>query len=323
MRDISNTFDEFWNSIAAVPIEALVKETHNLDDFHRQMGVLRRQIAKGNYPYPLDADVHTLKTRINTIRKQFIWARGEVFNDTFASMKNREQGQTVMAQIGREILKTRKELLIESAYFVMRDTGVEYARELNRRGVKLRVLTNSLASNNVLAAQAGHNKRRKELIAAGADLYELRPDAAAVRQEVTPEGKNCITTLHTKALVIDGEKAFVGSYNLDPRSAEINSEIGLFVHSRAFASKVRDYLNQGVAPKNAYRVTLDDRGRLRWRTTVDGQTKTWSEDPETSGFKRFKAGAIGILPISSQLCPPGENRGLTPGNRTVNLVRIS
>ena len=262
---------------------------------------MRSRIDPSLYPFPLEEDLKSLRTRLNTVTSRLTWSRAEVIHDTFKSMKNLTIEETVAGQLGRQIREAKKELIIESAYFVMRDEEVEFCRSLTKRGVKVRVLTNSLASNNVIAAQAGHAKRRKPLVETGVDLYELRPDATSVKEFVAPQGKNSISTLHTKALVIDGEKAFVGSYNLDPRSAEINSEIGIMVYSPAFAGKVKAFLDEGISPGNAYHVSVDDAGRLKWETFVNGQLKTWSKDPETSAFQRFKSGVIGLLPIENQL----------------------
>ena len=301
VKEISNTFDEFWNSPAAIPIEALVKETYDLNDFHRQVALLREQIKTGNYPYPLEADVATLRQRINTLSSRLVWAKGEVIYDSFESMHKDRKEETVAHKLTHIVTNARKEVAIESAYFVVLDQGVELTRDLTSRGVKVRALTNSLASNNVIAAQAGHSKRRKQLVEAGMEVYELRPDAAAVLDNVAPQGKNSISTLHTKTVVIDREKAFVGSYNLDPRSANINSEIGILVHSPAFARDVAAFLDEGIEAKNAYHLTLGDRNKLQWETTVNGQPKTWTKDPETSATKRMTAGIIGILPIEDQL----------------------
>lgn len=301
VEEISETFDEFWNSPAAIPIEALVKESYDLDDFYRQIARLRTQIKPGHYPYPLDADVATLRKRIETMSSNLTWAHGEVIYDSFASMHKDRKDETVASKLSAIIQNARREVAIESAYFVVRDGGVDLTRALTSRGVKVRALTNSLASNNVLAAQAGHSKRRKKLLKAGMEVYELRPDAAAVLEQVAPEGRDSISTLHTKTVVIDREKAFVGSYNLDPRSADINSEIGILVDDPRFAHKVAEFLDTGVAPENAYHLTIDEKNRLRWQTLVDGKSQTWSKDPETSGFQRFKAGFIEWLPIENQL----------------------
>ena len=301
VRDISETFDEFWNSPAAVPIESLVAKTYRIEDFKQQLATMRSGIDPSLYPFPIEADLESLRTRLKMVASRLTWSRAEVIHDTFESMKTLTIKETVAGQLGRQIREAKKELIIESAYFVMRDREVELCRALTKRGVKVRVLTNSLASNNVIAAQAGHAKRRKPMLKAGVDLYELRPDAASVKKYVAPQGGNSISTLHTKALVIDGKKAFVGSYNLDPRSAEINSEIGIMVYSPVFAGKVKVFLDEGISPENAYHVTADEAGQLKWETLKNGQVKTWSKDPDTSTFQRFKSGVIGLLPIENQL----------------------
>jgi putative cardiolipin synthase len=301
VRDISGTFDEFWNSIAAVPIEALVKEEYKIEDFRKQVVVMRETMNPERYPFPLESDLKALRSRVGGMRGDIVWAHGRVLHDSIESMKKKGQGQTLVKSLGAVMRNARKELLIESAYFVVRDNGIEFTRTLTSRGVKVRVLTNSLASNNVLAAQAGHSKHRVALLDAGMDLYEFRPDAASVMWQVAPQGRDSVTTLHTKALVIDGQHAFVGSFNLDPRSADINSEIGLLVDSPVFARKVLTFLDDGIKPENAYHVTKDADGKVRWDTVVDGEPRTWSKDPETSGFKRFKEGFVELLPIQNQL----------------------
>ncbi|NWK54939.1 phospholipase D family protein [Verrucomicrobiaceae bacterium N1E253] len=301
VRDISHSFDEFWNSVAAIPIEVLVDEPSDMEDFKRSLALLKKQVAQADYPFSLDRDLKSLEANLSGISRNLIWARGEVFHDSFRSMKEAGRGETVLEQLHREVSSAQREIFVESAYFVMRDPGVETAGSLEKRGVRIRVLTNSLASNDVIAAQAGYRKHSQALLACGVELYELRPDAAVVKADVMGDRKHARTSLHTKALVIDGNRAFVGSYNLDPRSAEINSEIGLMVYSPVFAGKVRDYLNQGVKPENAYRVSLTKRGRQQWQTQVDGRVHTWSREPETNAWTRWKSKMFGWLPIESQL----------------------
>lgn len=101
--------------------------------------------------------------------------------------------------------------------------------------------------------------------------------------------------------MIDGKTSFVGSFNLDPRSANINSEIGLLVHREAFARQVTEFLDEGVRPENAYRVTLDEKGCTRWTTEVDGETRSWVHDPEASLGRRFLDRFFMLLPIEEQL----------------------
>ena len=133
------------------------------------------------------------------------------------------------------------------------------------RGVHIRVLTNSLASNDVLAAHAGHAEKREELIAAGVELYELRSEPGVEKETFYLSG-SARSTLHCKALVFDRKDVFIGSLNLDPRSGDINTEAGLYIESPELATQVISYMNEGVLPQNSYRVLLDAESYLCWVT---------------------------------------------------------
>ena len=199
-----------------------------------------------------------------------------------------EKTGAIRDSLRQHLQSTDSELLIEAAYFVPTRDGVDTARTLVERDVTVRVLTNSLASNDVIAAHSGHANHRKSLVEAGAEVYEL----------------------HTKAVVFDRESVFIGSYNLDPRSAYINTEVGVMIDSPELAGRVGEFMDEGVAPANAYRLDVEEpaRGhyrtqgpRLVWLTENNGDPKRYTVDPETTWWKRFMAGVIGVLPIESQL----------------------
>jgi putative cardiolipin synthase len=301
VRKVSAVFDEFWNSDGAVPIEHLAKDRQTIADFRRQAAYLREHTQAERYPFPLALDLREIGNHLTEIKQGFIWARGEVFHNSYDSLGHPGQGETVLQKLHRELSAAQREVHFEAAYYVMRRRGIEFGRRMVDRGVKIRVLTNSLATNDVGAAQAGYAKTRDTLLRGGVELYELRPDAAALVSQVAPHARQARTGVHTKALVIDGKKTFVGSYNLDPRSADINSEIGLLVDSEEFAKRVDAYLDQGTRPENSYRVTLDGRGGLQWKTTVDGEQRVWHHDPETTAWQRLTNYLIGLLPIQDQL----------------------
>src|SRR6185436_5061230 len=141
----------------------------------------------------------------------------------------------------------KQEVLIESPYFILLDPGLAQVRALTARGVKVRVLTNSAATNDVLAAQAGYANTRKELLEAGVELYELRPDSNMKREWSMVAGKSR-AALHAKALVIDRKTVFIGSFNLDPRSKAINTEIGVIVESPELARQLTAFMDDGVTP---------------------------------------------------------------------------
>ena len=299
VRETSSVFDYFWNGDWAVPIAALVKEPYTEADMRAAIATVRQRISADDYPYPLDQDVNELVSELEKILAGFVWAPGQIVWDDPAEIKNGIRQGRMVRSFFRKLETLQDELLIESAYFVTRDNGIEVARQLGERGVRLRILTNSLASNDVVAAHAGHAKRREELIASGVELYELRPDAGAVRQRVFAGDSKA--ALHTKAIVFDREAVFIGSFNLDPRSGSINTEAGLYIESPELAEQVMAYMDEGVLPENSYRVTLDEDGRLVWTTEIDGEEVRYHKDPETTFGQRFMSGFIMLLPVEHQL----------------------
>ena len=197
---------------------------------------------------------------------------------------------------------TRRELLVEAAYFVPRDAGVERGCGMVARGVRVRVLTNSLASNDVAAAHAGYEKYRKELLDCGVELHELRVDSQDIRRDWSAVAITSKSLLHTKAAVFDRERVFIGSMNFDPRSTDINTEMGLLVESTALAEEVAEYMNGGANPRNSYTVQLDDEDDLLWLAEdADGRMLSYDKEPDTGALQRGTADIIKILPVESQL----------------------
>lgn len=164
-------------------------------------------------------------------------------------------------------------------------------------------MTNSLMSNNHVSVHGHYAKHRKSLLEAGAELYEMRADAALLdfyRQQDTKLSASH-SGMHTKAFVVDGDMSGIGSYNMDPRSRVWNSEITLVVYGEEFGRKVLAIMDEQFASDNAYRVYLDERGRVRWRLDCAECDQTWTKEPESTFWKRFAAKFIGILPIGGEL----------------------
>ena len=298
VRDISEVFDHFWQGDWAVPIAVLVDRPYTDADLQAVHESLREKIAAGEYPYAIDDDVAELRAQIAATSDILIWAPGRVVWDDPASIKKTGEAGDIIAALRRKLDSVQKTLVIESAYFVVGDTGVARFKELVDRGVRVRVMTNSLASNDVLAAHAGHANYRKQLLEAGVEVYELRPDSGVIKKTWSGESR---AGLHTKALVFDDETLFIGSFNLDPRSANINTEAGLYVESPELAAQVLAYMDEGVLPENSYQLLLDDNGNLVWITADDGVEVRYDKDPMTTFGQRFMSGFIGILPVESQL----------------------
>jgi putative cardiolipin synthase len=189
---------------------------------------------------------------------------------------------------------------VVSPYFVPAASGTEGFGELARGGVKIRVLTNSLAATDVSAVHAGYAKRRRALLESGVRLYELKPDADAIAARISGSLLHRLggsgASLHAKTFAVDGNRAFVGSFNFDPRSAALNTEMGLIVDSPALAQAIHQAFETKV-PQLAYEVRLGPDGRLEWVDRGDGSAQVLTTEPDSSLLKRGIVKIVSWLPI--------------------------
>jgi putative cardiolipin synthase len=276
-------------------------QPRTMEDYRAATGATRERISNNSYPWPLEHDVGEVRKELDVLQRAFIWAPGRVLWDDPASINDPEL-RTMSKALGQRLGELQSEVLIESAYFVSREGGVELAKHLQSKGIRMRVLTNSLASNDVLAAFAGYSRNRAKLVAAGVELYELRPDAGPIRQRMffgIHGGSRA--GLHTKAIVFDRKDVFIGSFNLDSRSSSINTEAGLFIESPELAAQLAAHMDEGVRLDNAYRVQLDPSGQLYWMTDIAGKEVRYDVDPLSTPLQRLGAGWIQLLPIEDQL----------------------
>ncbi len=301
VRDLSGVFDQFWNSPSTVPIKAVVDRAHGAADLDDILVRLREEIAAADYPYPIDQDLDELVAQSAELRDDLVWAHGRIIADDPETVARGKESDDVIEFIRGRIAKLKEELLVESPYFVLPAGAQATVKALHERNVRVRVLTNSLASNDMLPAHSGYAKTRRRLLENGMELYELRPDTDAFRPGWSLSSKRSSAALHTKAMVFDGEAVFIGSFNLDPRSAVINTEAGLYIESPQLAKKLTAYMATGVVPANSYRVLLNPNREIVWETLRDGKRVRYQEEPETGFRRRFVADLLTLLPIDSQL----------------------
>jgi putative cardiolipin synthase len=169
------------------------------------------------------------------------------------------------------------------------------------RGVRVRLLTNSLASTDVIAVHAGYAKRRQTLLAAGVQMYELRPDAEARARLVAPDCRDAILGLHGKVMVLDRRRVFIGSMNLDPRSHRLNTEDGMLVDSPELARRVADCLEVEFQPGNCWRLGLTPDRNIIWSTSRGGASETETSEPGVSGCRMAWCQFLKLLPIEGEL----------------------
>jgi putative cardiolipin synthase len=166
-----------------------------------------------------------------------VWAKGRVIADDPEDITRGKETDDVVEFIRGRTAQLKEELLIESPYFVLPARAQVTVKALHQRNVRVRVLTNSLASNDMLVAHSGYAKTRRRLLKNGMELYELRPDTDAFRPGWSLLAGRSQAALHTKAMAFDSQAVFIGSFNLDNRSAVINTEAGLYIESPELAER--------------------------------------------------------------------------------------
>ena len=301
VRDLSGTFDRFWNSPSTVPITAIVNRAYGATDLEAILNRLREAIAAADYPYPINQDLDELAAQSADLRDNLVWAHGRVIADDPDTIVHGKESDHVVAFLRERIAQLKEQLLVESPYFVLPAGAQATVKALHQRNVRVRVLTNSLASNDMLPAHSGYAKTRRRLLENGMELYELRPDTDAFRPGWSLLSGRSPAALHTKAMAFDREAVFIGSFNLDPRSAVINTEAGLYIESPELAERLTAYMATGVAPANSYHVLLERDGKIVWETMRDGQRVRYGNEPETGFRRRLVAKLWKLLPIDSQL----------------------
>lgn len=296
---LSDMFDAYWNSRWSWPVAALGDDAFASGDAADYFHFLETWLNSADeLPFAAHLDRERRLARIRGLRDEFIPGDATVVYDEPEKVAGHVE-PAVAAMLFDVASEIRNELLIETAYFIPGDSGVSILASLVKRGVDVKVLTNSLATNDILAAHAGYAKFREPLLAGGIDLFELRPDALREKDVRVVAGMSH-ATLHTKALVGDRRVVLLGSFNLDPRSLVLNTEVGLMIESRALAARIADIIEHGMAPKNSYRLVLDD-GDVRWLRGNAGTRTCLDHDPETGWWDRFVSGLMSLMPIEGQM----------------------
>ena len=299
VRDASASFDRYWNSAAAYPMDLLAPEAVSAEALRK----LREQIMASM----ADADKSRFADELRSSDAVQRLVAGDwpmqwsskyrfVSDDPLKVLGQGEglAGSEVLELLVPVIRSSQREVSVISPYFVPGEAGTEFFVGVDRAGSAVRILTNSLAANDVAMVYGGYSKWRGPLLEGGVELWELKP-APGSKVKSSMFGSSG-ASLHTKALEVDGRLAFVGSYNLDPRSTSLNCEQGIFVESPEIAAQLADIFRVDSAGHSAWSVTLVD-GDLRWS---DG-TQALDSAPDASAGRKFQAWLARVLPVSSQL----------------------
>ncbi len=302
VAEVSAMFDSYWNSRAAVPVAGFAKIP---DDLPAELQALRgridasyEQLLQSPYAAALGKKVAEV---FGADGSHLTWASSRLAYDSpdKAQKHLAESVPSILTPLADAIEAAEEELVLISPYFVPTKRGVKRLIEIHERGVEIIVVTNSLAANNQPIVHGGYAKSRRDLLEAGIRLYEVSPDAiSGVEASVPMRAKK--GTLHAKAFVVDRKELFIGSFNFDPRSAYINTELGVIIESPEMSAGIVAILDK-KGPEHTYEVYLDAKGRLRWKRLEDGEWVVYDKEPGTGFWKRFTARVMGWLPIESQL----------------------
>ena len=273
--ELSTSFDAFWNSKYAIPIGSVAS---TVDIEGASAPVVESAFSVNANWLQHELDVHDV---------QLTWVPATVLADQpgkIASESSPEEEVTIANDITALMQAAKQELIIMSPYFVPGKQGVALISELVARGVRVRILTNSLASTDSPLVDIGYSRYRVALLKLGVDLREMRPKLGQKHPRFHPF-RSSNASLHAKALVIDQKIVFIGSLNMDERSARINSELGIVISSAEIARQVTSLLDD-LSTDGSYKLQLDAGGRVEWVSGDAGSQKIWHSDPETSRTER-------------------------------------
>lgn len=292
--EVSDGFDEYWNSPEAIPMDAFDKliahssvaesleEGRKYVDQHRD-----KPFLKGVDSALIDCFVDG--------NLEFVSADARIVQDHPDKVRNliRRRTSKTSNYLQKFVSAAAEELIVISPYFVPQKQGVDFFGALVKKGVRVVIVSNSLASTNHSSVHAVYARYRKPLLRRGVELFELRPRFEAMETDTK-------ITLHSKVATVDRKRLFVGSFNLDPRSLYLNTEMGMEVGSDELAESMATSILDSL-PDFAYKLRLSRKGRLQWLLQTAGVQEIITTEPQTSLWRRFLTKLLSLLPIEEQL----------------------
>ena len=300
VEEVSQSFETYWSSESARPADRLLPSVS--PGAREALTAAARRTE--NSP---EAAAYTRAVRESPFVRELMqgtlemdWAVAHAYSDDPAKGLGRARPETLLSKRLEQVLgPAHADLLLISPYFVPAAEGVTWFEKLARRGVKIRVLTNALEATDVSFVHAGYSRRRPALLRLGVTLYELRRSSEAGRGK--PAGRkrgsgSSGSSLHAKTCAVDGVRVFVGSFNFDPRSAKLNTEMGVVIESPRLAQRIGDVFRDRI-PEDSYEVRFLESGKLQWVERRDGNSVCHEREPGTTAGKRAWVRFLGILPI--------------------------
>lgn len=298
VHEVSRDFDRYWASDSSYPIDRLIPLAAT--------ALLARGALHSALPEPDPAtEAYRRAIRGSLFVRELTegrlpleWAATRLVSDDPLKGLGRAAPESLVRSRLRTIIgEPTGQVDLVSPYFVPTAPGASSLATMAKRRVTVRVLTNSLQATDVSVVHAGYAKRRKHLLEAGVLLYELRQSSATsdTRKHIVRFGSSG-SSLHAKTFSVDRSRVFVGSFNFDPRSAKLNTEMGFIIESPRLAARVHDTLNRGLLA-DAFEVRLSRSGGIQWIEHREGQLVSHDTEPGTTLWQRALIGFLSVLPI--------------------------
>lgn len=297
VSDVSDDFDRYWACESAWSLDRVVKAATQAD----LLAEVARAAAAAEKPKARQyLQALTTCGIINDLASGSLdlqWSKVVmVSDDPCKGMGETADSKLMIFRLKDVLGEPDRQLDLVSPYFVPTRSGVSAFTALVQQQVKVRILTNALEATDVAAVHAGYARRRKALLKAGVTLYEMRRQNNDVRRRNAGPFGSSGSSLHAKTFSVDNRRAFVGSFNFDPRSARLNTEMGFVIDSPDLAAAITDAFAKEV-PGTAYQACLDARGKLYWLENKQGQIVRHNSEPGTGPVKRALIGVLSHLPI--------------------------
>lgn len=314
VKELSASFDEFWNHPLSIPYEALESE----DTSHAALREHRELIIDD--PAEVEADgIDWVKrvasgapfSHLMAGELPLVWAPVRLISDSpdkKSTGDGSKRGRLMLGHLNQASLAVQSQLLIVTPYLIPGEEGMALFRELRDREVEVRILTNSQTSSTYVLAHSGYVGYRVPLLEAGVELYEIRAQLGNTHGsgQTAAMSRNGTYSLHAKMFIFDQQSIFVGSLNFDPRSMYLNTEIGLLIDSPELAQELTRRFEAMVQPANAYQVLLrpSQAGggqHLVWRTLEGGQMVDLEDEPSRGTGQSIQVDILSLLPLDSDL----------------------
>ena len=299
VQDLSSDFDRYWSSQSAFPVKQVLPAAapNGLEALALAASNTEKSAAAASY-VKIVSELPTIRRLIKG-DLPIEWAPARMVSDDPAKGRGDIRSKDLLINKLQDIIGTpTKNLNMVSAYFVPSKAGMRALVGMANKGVKIKVFTNSLAATDVAAVHAGYAKWRKDLLAAGITLYEMKPSEDEPPAAEFRPGRfgSSGSSLHAKTYSVDDTQFFIGSYNFDPRSAKLNTELGFLIESPALAKLVNAAFDSAI-PQRSYEVLRADNNSLYWLERKQDTLVRHNTEPDTTLLQRMSVWLISKLPI--------------------------